>query len=276
MPAARSGWLPEGGPVWLRSLRAGGTGGEGVRGLNDAPGAPHGPEAVRTVLFDLDGTLVDSQAGIVEGFRRATRAIGLSLGDDLLHQWIGPPLAGSLLGLGVAPADLARALAAYREYYTATGLYQAALYDGVLVMLEELRAAGVVLGVATAKVVDLAVAVTEHFGIRSYFDVICGAGPDGPVEKAYIVADAMAQLGRSWVAPAVVVGDRRYDMEAATANGLPGVGAAWGYGDIEELRDAGASMLVSSPRDLAAVLLAAGPAPAGPAPAHGQGRRSEG
>ncbi len=208
-----------------------------------------------TVLFDLDGTLVDSEVGILEGFRRATRAIGLGPDEAAIRQWIGPPLEKSLLEVGVARSDIPAAVAAYRQFYGAEGLYQATVYDGIEGTLDALRSAGVTLAVATAKLVDFAEAVVAHFGLDRYFAVVRGAGLDGPVDKAHIVANALADLGSPPAQRTVLVGDRRYDMAAAAANGIRGVGVTWGYGSAQELHDAGAAVVVDKPSSLLAELL---------------------
>ncbi len=208
-----------------------------------------------TVLFDLDGTLVDSEVGILEGFRRATGAVGLRPDEEAIRRWIGPPLEMSLLEVGVDPSDIPAAVAAYRSFYGAEGLYQATVYDGIEDSLDALRSAGATLAVTTAKLVDFAETIVAHFGLDRYFPVVRGAGSDGLVDKAHIVAGALADLGRPSPEHTALVGDRRYDMAAAAANGLRAVGVSWGYGSVQELQDAGAAVIVDKPSDLPAELL---------------------
>lgn len=206
-------------------------------------------------LFDLDGTLVDSQVGILAGFRRALRAVGHDVEESAIRHWIGPPLEQSLLELGVSPTEIPTAISAYRAYYTGAGVYECAPFDGIEAMLSALRDGGVVLAVATAKLVDFARTILEHLALAPYFSAVAGAGQNGLVDKSVIVGDALELLGFPDPQRTVLVGDRRHDVAAARAHEIPAIGATWGYGGEDELRAAGATHLVRSPAELATLVL---------------------
>ncbi|WP_046319395.1 HAD-IA family hydrolase [Mycobacterium sp. UM_Kg1] len=182
------------------------------------------------VIFDLDGTLTDSAAGIVASFRHALDRIGAPQPEgDLAARLVGPPMHHTLAAMGLGEQTEA-AVAAYRADYTSRGWQMNTLFDGVAELLSDLRDAGVRLAVATSKVEPTARRILEHFGLDGYFDVIAGASVDGlRAAKADVVAHALAQL-----APlpqrVLMVGDRRHDVDGAAVHGIDTVLVGWGYG----------------------------------------------
>ena len=182
------------------------------------------------MIFDLDGTLTDSAAGIVSSFRHALDEIGAVVPDgDLAGRIVGPPMHQTLRAMGLGDrAD--EAFIAYRADYTARGWAMNSMFDGIVDLLEDLRAAGVRLAVATSKNEPTARRIIEHFGIDGHFEVIAGASPDGlRSSKADVVAHALAQL-TPLPERVLMVGDRSYDVEGAAAHGIETVVVEWGYG----------------------------------------------
>ena len=182
------------------------------------------------VIFDLDGTLTDSAAGIVASFRHALGEIGAPVPDgDLATRIVGPPMHHTLQAMGLGEhADVA--IAAYRADYTTRGWSMNRMFDGIEDLLADLRAAGVRLAVATSKAEPTAQRIVEHFGIHEHFEVIAGASVDGTRSaKADVVAHALAQL-----APVpdevLMVGDRSHDVHGAAHHGIDTVVVDWGYG----------------------------------------------
>jgi phosphoglycolate phosphatase len=203
----------------------------------------------RLVLFDLDGTLVDSSPGIWASVRAAVGALGLpEPTPDQLRDMIGPPLQdGFAVVLGVPPADVPRAVEAYRAHYAAGALLDVAVHDGVPEMLQALQAAGAVLSVATSKPAPFALRVLEHTGLLPFFADVHGATLDGAVRhKDQVVAAALA-AHPSGVRP-VLVGDRSHDVLGAAAHGLPCIGAGWGPAEDGEL--SGAAIVVATPGEV--------------------------
>ena len=126
------------------------------------------------VIFDLDGTLTDSAAGIVASFRHALGQIGAPVPEgDLAQRLVGPPMHHTLAAMGLGEqADAA--IAAYRADYTSRGWLMNTMFDGVAALLADLRAAGVRLAVATSKAEPTARRILAHFGLDGYFEVIAG------------------------------------------------------------------------------------------------------
>lgn len=204
------------------------------------------------VLLDLDGTLVDSRAGIVAGMNATLAAHGLAPRPAAeLEAWIGPPLHDTFAWLfSLAPGDpaLDGLIDEYRARYAELMLAATPVFAGVAEALAELQAAGYVLAIATSKARHLAQDLADGLGLTPYLSAVHGPVPPSRDDKAATIARALADLGRP--ARVAMVGDRRHDIEGARAHALPAIGVLWGIGDAAELRDAGANVLCAHPRDL--------------------------
>ncbi|HWE54400.1 MAG TPA: HAD hydrolase-like protein [Acidimicrobiales bacterium] len=210
-----------------------------------------------TVLFDLDGTLTDSKAGIVESYRHTLASYGIEADETSVSPWIGPPLAAGFAAFGLPGEEVPRAIDRYRAHFGDVGIHINRLYDGVADLLTELVNAGITLGLATSKLSRFADQIVARFGIAEHFRFVAGANEDGSrVTKEDIVGFALERLDRPDPGTTAMVGDRSDDMRAAVRHGLFGVGAAWGYGGEEELTAAGSRVLVAAPSDLASLILA--------------------
>lgn len=213
--------------------------------------------AFDVVLFDLDGTLTDSQAGIAASYHHALGTLGLRSTDAEIKALIGPPLQDNLISLGVPADKLEDAIVAYREYYAQKGMFDNELFDGVAEVLASLHAAGTTIALATSKLVDYATEILEHFEMSHFFTAVAGSSRDGTrSHKDEVVEDALESLGLPERESVALVGDRQNDMWAARDLGLYGVGALWGYGSKVELLNAGAQVLAARPEELLALLLA--------------------
>ena len=204
------------------------------------------------VFLDLDGTLIEPSRGIFACIHYALDALGeTSPGNDSLRQWIGPPLRDSFAQfLGDERADAA--VSAYRERYNDIGWRECALYPGVVDSLRTLVGAGYVLVVATSKPGVYAQRIVRHHGLDNLLADVCGAELDGRrSRKPELLAYANRHHGHRGVA---MLGDRRYDLEGARANGLAALGAGWGFGSAEELARAGADRILDMPGELAAAI----------------------
>ena len=209
----------------------------------------------RLVLFDLDGTLVDSAPGIHASVRFAVAELGLPDPTTAqLRAMVGPPLQeGFALGFGMSGADVDRAVAAYRVHYSAGAMLDAPPYPGIPELLAQLRADGATLAVATSKPEPFAVAILDHVGLLGQFASVHGATLDGAVRhKDQVVGAALARhpSGRD----PVLVGDRAQDVLGAAAHGLPCLGAGWGPAEDGELAAAGAAAIAATPADVVVLL----------------------
>ena len=206
-----------------------------------------------TILFDLDGTLTDSGPGIMHGFEYAIEKMGDTVEDKAtLRRFIGPPLEysfGSLLGY--SEEDTKKAITLYREYYFGKGgVMENEVYPGIEELLSELKKSGKKLAVATSKSEKGTNIVLEHFGLKKYFDVVATSNDTDRRTKADVIRFALDSLGITDKRNALMVGDRNQDITAANEIGLDSIGVLWGYGDTEELKEAGATLIVEKPSDI--------------------------
>lgn len=211
-----------------------------------------------TILLDLDGALVDSLPGIAASARAALAALG-HVPDPVLDiaALIGPPIEDVMHVLLASYGDdrVAEAVAAYRADYAERGLLASTPYPGIAGALADLRAAGARLILATSKRRVFAERILDHSGLAPLFAAIHGSEPGGALDhKPELIAHILARHGLEPGA-CVMVGDRRYDIAGAHANGVRALGVLWGYGSRDELETAGADALVGDPQDLAAAAL---------------------
>ena len=207
-------------------------------------------------LFDLDGTLIDSEPGITACIRHAFDRLGVPAPADL-RPWIGPPLRHSFAPLlGHDAVRVEAAVDYYHERFAVMGWREHLVYPGIEATIERLQAAGHTLAVVTSKPVRHARPILEHLPFGSAFMRLYGPDPSSAhCEKATMIAAALADFGAA-PTTAAMIGDRRYDIEGAVANGVTGIGVLWGFGSREELQQAGAQALASDPAHLVDLLAA--------------------
>jgi phosphoglycolate phosphatase len=201
------------------------------------------------LFFDLDGTLTDSAPGIVRCINHALVALARPpWSETRLQPMIGTPLTaifGVVLGSD-DPRLLDAAVDHYRRRFDRVGIFENALYPGVVEALDELRRAGHQLQVVTAKPVPAARRVLDHFDIGGRFAAVHGpALTDRGCDKADFVAAAL-ETAQAHPETAVMIGDRVDDVRAARRHGVRAVAAGWGYGCHEELLAAGPEYLAPS------------------------------
>jgi len=217
--------------------------------------------AVRpALLLDLDGTLTDPRDGITRSLAHALEALGAPIPDGAtLARCIGPPLRNAFAALlpDPSPERIELAIARYRERFDRIGWRENRVYGDVPRFLDALRARGVRTLLATSKPTVFAVRIARHFGFEPALDAIYGSELDGRLgDKAELLAHVLAQERLS-PARAVMLGDRRHDVEGARANGLRSLGVTYGFGDRAELSAAGATWICDDLREALAVLDAA-------------------
>ncbi|HWD70288.1 MAG TPA: HAD hydrolase-like protein [Solirubrobacteraceae bacterium] len=208
------------------------------------------------LLFDLDGTIIDSLVPFVTSMNYALAANGHPQreAEDLVP-YLGPPTRIALAELvGDDDRLISAALASYRDHYARTSTETTRVYDGIPELLRSLRGQ-VKLAVATSKIATSAVMLLEHLGLAELFDVISGPLESALAEpKSVTVAQALAALDGGGAIRAVMIGDRLYDVEGAAAHGVPTIGVLWGAGSEQELREAGAWRIVAAPAEIPPLL----------------------
>ena len=200
--------------------------------------------------------LADSHGPIGDAITAVLAERGLEVPADLAERVIGPPLPLALqdvYGMDPSSEEVAAIVADYRSRYRTT-LHQTPGFPGMPEALTALAGAGLRLGVATSKPLHYAELVLDALGLRDRFAVVEGPALDGTEHKTETVERALAVLGNGVIA---LVGDRSFDIVAAHAHGLLGVGVLWGIGSRAELEEAGADAIVAQPAELVPLLLAA-------------------
>ena len=205
------------------------------------------------LLFDLDGTLTDSAEGITNSAAYALQKFGISVADKTtLYPFIGPPLVDSFQKYyGFSPEKAELATEYYREYFRDRGILENRLYDGIPQALEALKSKGKALILATSKPEPFAKRILEHFGLSEYFTLIVGASFDhSRAEKWDVIEYALNAMQITDRQKAVMIGDRKHDIIGAKKTGLDSIGVLWGFGDREELSEAGADYILEQVGDL--------------------------
>jgi phosphoglycolate phosphatase len=208
-------------------------------------------------LFDLDGTLTDSKEGITRSAQYALKQFGIDEPDrDKLTWFIGPPIRESLIEhYNFSTAEAEKAARHYREYFSTTGIFENALYPGIVDMLGDLKNKGVAMAVATSKPTVFAEKIVKYFGIEQFFETIAGSEIDGHrSKKAEVIRFCLDTIDRDHKRNAVMVGDRKYDVIGAQEVSIDSIGVLWGYGSQEELESAKATMLAGSIEELCRII----------------------
>lgn len=209
------------------------------------------------VIFDFDGTICDTGEGILKSAQYALEAFGYEVPDyKELTYFIGPPLLVTFQEkFGADPATADELVKKYRERYTNKGLLESCLYDGIKELLAALKKENIKLGIASSKPQDYVEALLDHFGIRSYFDVICGVSFTADCEsKANIISRCVKELeipGNE----ILMAGDKSYDIDGAKANLIDSAGVLWGYGSRIEFAQSGARFVAEKPEDIYSIAL---------------------
>ena len=207
------------------------------------------------VIFDLDGTLLDTSAGIIHCYNATARHFGAASADKPRFQGIiGAPLKGGFTGLyGFDDATADQAVAHYRVLYKQTGMRMYEIYPGITQLLVKLRETGVRTAVATLKLEKFAKRMLAEAGL--VFDAVFGEDGTG-LSKAHLLEQAMARLG---IAPeqAILVGDSIYDAQGAQQAGMDFIAVTygWGFADREDAARGYHNAIAETAQELEDILL---------------------
>ena len=217
------------------------------------------------VIFDLDGTLIDSRIGIHSSIVHTLKEMGVDAVDQaLLSQFIGPPLIDSFQRIcGMSEAEAERAVAVYKDYFAEEGIKGFEVYEGVQEMLWLLRASGVTMAIATTKDEVFAREIALNADFLPYLAAVIGSDREGTMlRKPELIAAALSALQVPRISPhsgesmprtpirgrnpsgtpdtprIVMVGDHALDILGAKANNIASIAVTYGFGNNEELREA--------------------------------------
>jgi len=209
-------------------------------------------------LFDLDGTLTEPGEGITNSVMYALDKFGIhETNRESLYRFIGPPLLDSFQNYyGMPPEQAEQAVDAYREYFSVKGLFENRVYEGIPVLLQELRNAGKTLVLATSKPEVFSLRILDKFDLSQYFHFVGAASLDSSrSQKPDVIRHALQLCGNPDPETVVMIGDRKHDILGAKENGLQSIGVLYGYGNRSELEQAGADVIVESVTQLKGILL---------------------
>ena len=205
------------------------------------------------VLFDLDGTVIDSIEGILNSINYSFRNVGIEETDEeKLLPLIGPPIVHTLqLHYGMTEAEANHTMTFYHKYYSEEGWKQFSLYEGIEELIKELKKQGKKIGMATNKPKHYAEKIMEYKNLHMYFDYIGGSNFEkGITNKKLVILDCLDKMGTSDKSKALMVGDRHYDIDGATEAGIDAIGITYGYGDKDELIEAGAIKVFNTTKNI--------------------------
>lgn len=211
----------------------------------------------QTILFDLDGTLIDPKLGITSAVQYALARFGINEDREALTPFIGPPLHDSFKNYyNFSEKKTLEAIQYFREYYLPKGMYESTVYRGIPELLTKLKKAKKKLYVVTTKPTFIAEKVVQYHNLFEYFDVIIGSqSTQMDADKTTLVAYALKREPTEKKESFVMIGDREHDIIGAQANGVDSIGVTFGYGSHEEIKNAKPAYIVNTIKELDKCLL---------------------
>jgi phosphoglycolate phosphatase len=212
---------------------------------------------IQNLLFDLDGTLVDSSRTIGVCIEYALGRLGISAAGDLpVTSVIGMPLLDIFRQQYEMSNEQAEsAVAHYREHYDRLDQAGSEVYESIPEVLATLRNEGFRLFIATVKPTAVAEKVLHDLGLRSFFDGVAGASMGHQRrDKASIITHALHSFD---LVPAqcLMIGDRDQDIIGARENGLSCIAVSYGFGSRDELDSAGPDHVVGHSAEILSLLV---------------------
>jgi phosphoglycolate phosphatase len=209
----------------------------------------------KAVLFDLDGTLLDTLRDIADSANSALRQLGFATHDTETYKYFVGDGIEELVKRALPEScrdtnTIARYLELVQKEYHRNWAIQSKPYEGVKEMLDELQRRNIPMAVLSNKPHEFTCLMVDEILGDYDFEIVRGAGPDAPVKPAPNAALQIAKQMKMPPAQFVYVGDGSTDMQAANAAGMYAVGALWGYRTADELTRAGARILIERPGEV--------------------------
>lgn len=215
------------------------------------------------LIFDFDGTIVESGPGLVRSIRHALSAMGIEEPDDKkLERFIGPPLnIGFRDWYHMSEEQIPHAMKIFRQRYDEKGVYEARVYPGITDCLRAAKERGIPMAIASAKPLYYIEKMVQHFELGSYFEQIVGPGLNDELEnkagqdvKGRMIRQVCTHFPNTPAHACIMIGDKASDIKAGKEQGCQTIGVLYGYGSFEELKQAGPDRMVESVQDLRKLL----------------------
>lgn len=187
--------------------------------------------AYEVVVFDVDGTLLDTTEGVISAVGYTMDKMGLPRPEeDIMKSFIGPPIQESFARVYNLEGPILQDLATvFRNRYKDVDLLKATPYDGIYKVFDALTSLGIKCAVATYKRQDYAVKILKHFGFDKYTDILYGADHENKLKKVDIIRNALIDSGVSDYSKAVMVGDSSHDAIGAEKIAIDFIGVTYGF-----------------------------------------------
>jgi phosphoglycolate phosphatase len=209
------------------------------------------------LLFDMDGTIIDPKGGLFDSYRKTLAEFDIfDVPDSFLQKWIGPPSRDSFKKFyGFSDSDADLAVKKLREVYASTGKLNNVLYSGIYQLISQAKALDKKIILATSKPTPFAIEILEQHDLFKFFDFVGGANLDGSVSSKQAVISLSINALNFKPIDAVMIGDTVYDIQGAKAHNIHSIGVGYGYGDVQDLIDIGATTIATTMQDLQSLLI---------------------
>lgn len=211
----------------------------------------------QVVLFDLDGTVIDSSEGIFNSIDYVFKELSIDVQErSILQKFIGPSLASSFRKFcGMNDEQANHAVKIYREYYKTKGILECSVYDGLENLLKLLKQQDKKIGLATKKPEPYAIEIMKTKNLLPYFDCICGSSlAETDDDKSHIILRCAQKLSNENLDSVVHIGDTYYDVIGAKHANVECIGVLYGFGTEQELLDEGADAIATDMNELTEIL----------------------
>ncbi len=220
----------------------------------------------RYILWDLDGTIVNTYEGVEKSLGPAFEHYGIDWEGKEYYCFIGPPMSYSLTEYAHVPEEqLDDVIAMFRERYNTLGVYECSLFPGVREAFSAIRDAGYIQAIASSKPEERCRDILESYDLTEFLNYIVGASEDGRIDsKIEVLGEAFSRFREDdpdfSPKDVVLIGDTRHDAEGAREAGIDCIGVSYGYGGRDELTEHGVDLIYDDLASLVEDFLAAGPA----------------
>ena len=209
------------------------------------------------IIFDLDGTLINSGPGIIHAVQYALKKYGINETNiTVLKSFVGPPLNQQFINCyNFSHEQSLEAVKYFREYYTDKGILENEVYEQIPALLKTLAENGLKLLIASSKPEKFVKNILSQHDLLKYFAFAGGSLLDGSrINKDDVLAYVLKQMQIIDLNDCIMVGDRKYDVIGAKKFNLKCVGVTYGYGSLEELKDINADFIIDKPLELLSII----------------------